>query len=127
MRLWLVRFSDGTYSASDFDARTGKLHTYRTDNEHRAGTRRVMVECEADAERLGGAAVPFDYEKGVMTEVVSARRAKEIWNARGLMGEWSKGSYTEAEDRYIRKVWDKMNGAHSWAHALLSIMQSVDL
>lgn len=121
MKLWLVRYSDGSYQGSPLDPRN------TTTNLNLAATWVRENEARRIARWFDGDAVFFDYENGVMTETVSQKRAQEIWDARGPMGEWSKDSYTTAEDRYIRQVWDKMDGCHCWTDALHYIRQGRDV
>lgn len=80
------------------------------------------AKAEQIAPLIGGKPVLFAMVAGIMLEVVSAERAKEIWDARLPMGEWRKDAYSVEEDRYICAVWEQMPGHTSWADALINIM-----
>lgn len=125
MRLHLIRLSDGKFFGQEL---TNGVYTVEpTTNPMRGACWRRESEADTACKRFYNArVVPFDLENGVMTEAVSAKRAQEIWNARSPMGDWRKGLYTTAEDAYIRKVWDKMDGGRSWSDALLAIAKGKD-
>jgi hypothetical protein len=124
MKLWILRYPDGRYQGSPLSAQD----CYKTENPHLAATWRLDESKLAKtwAKNLGATAVLFLYEDGVMTEAISRERAQEIWDARGPFGEWPTTAYTTADGIYIRKVWDKGPGHHSWADALLSIAKGLD-